>query len=186
MSAARAGFTRARRPCSACSFGRRRDLISTSTSSPHLFRLILSTRSPKIRTLAARRSTHTSRRPAPSRSRRIRTDKPTPKPTKSPTKKPVSFDNWVATDNDIKQAVKLWCRDPEDALARYGVPIEDYARRRVGAAPRDDGLGHKPPDPATSHAVALRGREPCPPYLTSRIWTRRPRTPLPRQEEASR
>ena len=38
-----------------------------------------------------------------------------------------------------------------------------HARRRVGAAPRHDGLGHKPPDPATSHAVALRGREPCPP-----------------------
>ena len=28
---------------------------------------------------------------------------------------------------------------------------------------RHDGLGHKPPNPATSHAVALRGREPCPP-----------------------
>ena len=40
---------------------------------------------------------------------------------------------------------------------------EGHARRRVGAAPRDDGLGHKPPDPAPSHAVARRGREPFPP-----------------------
>ncbi len=61
----------------------------------------------------------------------IRTDKPTMKPTKSPTKKPVSFDDWVATDKDIGKAVKLWCKDPEDALARYGKPIGEWDVSRV-------------------------------------------------------
>ena len=47
------------------------------------------------------------------------------------TKKPVSFDDWVATDKDIGKAVKLWCKDPEDALARYGKPIGEWDVSRV-------------------------------------------------------